>query len=447
MMKSAQNNGARKGLRSVKNLAALCVCALALLCGCDMFNVSVPEYLDEYTNNAAGVSWEFRTTWLSGPESKARVIGPGSAENPSIIEVTLRNPRKYNLEVGVQLYDTSEGAFISCEPETAHAEYKPHDTVLLYINKAELGKKYRFRLTLSDGLRNFTSYDLPEIKCNTPPEPAESLDVSSATGSTGEIPSASWTMITDGDHEDVCRVELRFQEAGTDYGNKVFTLDSGVWSCKGEDLGYEDPSCLWSADFPMAISSLYDIDNYHFAVILYDDDGFSSIAATAGFSLDTSPDVSILTADDGDTGRVRVTLSAIDGSLKADSIWYKTGDGSWNLYSSPFSVDSGKLVTAYSKKSGYLDSGKISRVCISYGSVYVNPEYTGTPDGNTGWFRENPVRTVGEAIDVWNAFYAASPGETAQAVIVLLNDVTAGNTAAEANALTEITDFDGPRLC
>ncbi|QQO09660.1 right-handed parallel beta-helix repeat-containing protein [Breznakiella homolactica] len=410
-----------------------------VLPGCDLFNLSAPDYIDEYTSNASAERWEFITSWDTAPNNGNVVIAPATAENPAVLSIRLRNPRQYSLVYTVEVKNT-DGTYGTAAADFAAAEAERYDRVLIKLFKAKIRDTIQIRLSFrtTDGLRTFESYEVPLIHCNTPPEAAENLSVTLS----GSYPLASWTMNVSGDHDDVEKLVIRYREKeGSPIADEYSRLGETLWrNASGKTITYDTQSETYSILFPMpqaAGSSL--TDHYNFSVTLYDGDGFSAEAATPGFGLSQAPLVSIETvSEDNDARTAAVGLTAA-----ADKIWYKVNAGTTLQYWGPFTVDAGDEVTAWSTKTGCTESEKNKSLILVYGSVFIDPvagidSDPGEP--RRGWFPGYPVQSVNTGIGMLNS------KSVRDGALYLMGTWDTVNPGMGSGGLVEIIGFSGSTL-
>ncbi len=191
--------------------------AVLLLTGCDLFNLSVPKYIDEYTNNAAAEQLEeIHAAGLPDPvilRDNNRIILLPSLD--TTLSIRLRNPRGYDLKP--QLYEwlnndwvklTGTSIYIngvSVETETSAGS----DIVRIHLGQTNYGHMFRMKLTLivnDETQREFLNYpyDIPVIKYNDYPKTPSIVEVT-PTG-TGTGLTISWNLVDDND----CRGATRF---------------------------------------------------------------------------------------------------------------------------------------------------------------------------------------------------------------------------------------------
>jgi len=168
--------------------------ALLLTLTCDIYNKSVPDYLDKYTNTASVAEHTFASGTLADPQGR---VYSGLIRPDASIDLKLRNPKNYQLLTYLE-YNKS-GTWI---PFTRHeapgdyskventsgdfsgtvitVKYNPTDQIRISVAGAALGDSYKLRLKINDRetRREFEAYELPLLKCSDYPETGVmSLDI------------------------------------------------------------------------------------------------------------------------------------------------------------------------------------------------------------------------------------------------------------------------------
>ncbi|MDL2229444.1 hypothetical protein LJC14_04260 [Treponema sp. OttesenSCG-928-L16] len=122
------------------------------LSACDAFNLSIPEYIDKYTNTAAGGAYTLDGSMrprYAGSSNNLLIAEPGASFS---IDVILRNPRKYDLDPIVQIYGSS-GSWEDYPGSTGiEALFNPPDHMELLFDASwpESPEIVRLRLLLKD---------------------------------------------------------------------------------------------------------------------------------------------------------------------------------------------------------------------------------------------------------------------------------------------------------
>ena len=382
--------------------AALCCSTafvfLLILSGCDLFNVSVPQYLEKYTTGVMAAAPTFKTShFVPAPIDPAGImaIEPAAfADGPAVMEVRLMNAAQHPLIL--TLYSQSDGGVLApISPGTAMPVMADFRTIHIELYHMSLGETLRFYLDIEtddETRRKFDPVtDFPLIVCNDPPESPMELTVANPAAAGGP-PKAVWEMNASNEYELV----LQFQK-GTNANPErtkeyLYRYDENdlAWKCDDDnlELGQTVPGSIpgytkFTGEFPMNIGDT-DLSMFDFRVTLRDPYGFEKTAATAGFGLEQSPLVVINkneNAADLELGTVPVTLTAQKNGISADRIRYRINGGQVFIYSGQFQVSIGDEITAWSEKSGYIDSARITGSILLERFVYVKPG--GAGDGSS----------------------------------------------------------------
>ncbi len=197
----------------ISKLAFINLLFLVFLSGCNLYNLDIPEYIDTYTNTAAGGRHEFNTTVLEGRSADIHgnywIILPGEETK---ITVFLRNPKNYRLLPIIETY-TGIWENLGEANDTTHitditgingntvritAEHGPDrkDMVTIHIgltgegNYPEVGDEFRLKLRLKDlgsGRDPFEeTYELPLLRCNEYPAAPENMKIGEIVPETGK---------------------------------------------------------------------------------------------------------------------------------------------------------------------------------------------------------------------------------------------------------------------
>lgn len=173
------------------------------LSGCDYFNTPIPDYIDKYTNTAAGEKYRFTTTTHKEPSGKPYiVIVPGKVTE---LDVILRNPRRYALDPILEYWFDGDGikpagwyrdddpvggrCSLNLRPEEGSsrsvlitAKYEAHDKVHItfgdkdaFTKLPQIDDSFKLRLILKNELgidfERF-AFELPLLRCSKdPPKP------------------------------------------------------------------------------------------------------------------------------------------------------------------------------------------------------------------------------------------------------------------------------------
>ncbi|MCL2705145.1 MAG: hypothetical protein FWE72_02945, partial [Spirochaetaceae bacterium] len=165
---------------------ALILIALLLTLTCDIYNKSVPEYLDKYTNTASVAEHTFTNGTLADPQGR---VYSGIVQPNSSIELKLRNPKNYQLLTYLEYYQggswipfsraEAPGDYSIVENTSTDfaglvitVKYNPTDQIRINIAGAKIGESYKLRIKLNDRetRREFEAYELPALTCSDYPE-------------------------------------------------------------------------------------------------------------------------------------------------------------------------------------------------------------------------------------------------------------------------------------
>ncbi|QQO10206.1 hypothetical protein [Breznakiella homolactica] len=372
--------------------------ALMFSGGCELFNLSAPDYIIEYTNNAAGMRWDFETGTTNAPRSGNLVIPPADADNPAIIRVRLRNPQSYSIIPNAEIVSAGGPGVID-----AAAEFFAHDSVVISLYDVQVKDRFSVRLHLrtADGLRNFETFEIPLITCNTAPEMPSGLKVPEKTAQ--GYPVAAWEMNVTDDHDDVNEVTVRFKEGESEAAEKTYYRSGtpGEWRA-GDGSVLEYTGNAFRAVFPMVqLGGTTLDDHYHFHLTLTDDDGFSETAATAGFGADQSP-VVLINFDPNTSEETALITMTAPGGTGGTVLWYTLNGGSRTRYTGAFRTENGTVIRAWSETPDLMNSYSTTVKVVLIQSVYVKPSDgpdTGTED--EGWTPDEPVQTVAKALEIF----------------------------------------------
>jgi len=188
---------------------------LLFLLTCDLYNKSIPEYLDKYTNNAGVGEFSFTSGMLSSSIGQAY---PGCIQQNTTIDLKLRNPKNYDLVTSLEYnknsawipfseeiigdYRNKKNTATSEFPNTEiRVKFNPTDHIIINID-GEIGKTYNLKLKLSDKEtgRDFETYELPKLICTDYPN--EITNISVSTGSGGNGLKVKWEQALRGDLAD-----------------------------------------------------------------------------------------------------------------------------------------------------------------------------------------------------------------------------------------------------
>ena len=139
-----------------------------VLSGCNIFNISIPDYIDRYTNTAAAGAHEFDGTLLPRQAGNNNNLMIAEPHEPFSINVTLRNPRNYSLQPLLKIFG-STGTWEDYSSVDLETAFKPQDHVKIGFNNSwpESTEVMRLRINLMDidSGRTFENedYELPQL--------------------------------------------------------------------------------------------------------------------------------------------------------------------------------------------------------------------------------------------------------------------------------------------
>ncbi|QQO11002.1 hypothetical protein [Breznakiella homolactica] len=170
-----------------KSFMCTIVSIICLLSGCSVFNLSIPEYIKKYTEDAAAEKViSFIPEVLFQRSDGIMIIKPGTKTE---IRLILRNPKLYELDPILEEYrnDLNDWAPPSTSPTGISARYEAPNTVVVTIGGDNLfpyeGEIFRLRVTLKvldETGRIFDPFVLPVLKCNDFPATPAILNVKPA---------------------------------------------------------------------------------------------------------------------------------------------------------------------------------------------------------------------------------------------------------------------------
>ncbi len=157
---------------------------ILIISNCDIYNQSVPDYLDENTNSASVGQYKFTKGIITENKASVSLVQPDTE-----IELKLKNPRRYELIPSLVYYHSSEGwknftnrttptgeyhtvkYADSTLPGTINVKYESPDVVKIIVSGACVSEIYNLKLSLKDRAtsREFGSYEVPKMKCTDYP--------------------------------------------------------------------------------------------------------------------------------------------------------------------------------------------------------------------------------------------------------------------------------------
>ena len=228
---------------------------------CDIYNKSIPEYLDKYTNTAGVGEYTFINGTLSDPQGR---VYSGIVQPNSIIDLKLRNPKNYELLTYLEYFQSNSwipfsraevsGDYSNVENTSGDfaglkitVKFNPKDQIRINITGAKIGESYKLRIKLNDRetRREFEAYELPVITCSDYPEALGFFAVDIANVDKGLF--VTWQQLlrgVTGDLADANRLVISCSDLGIsetytrDFNNTTLTWNP--WSPGGrieEQLG------------------------------------------------------------------------------------------------------------------------------------------------------------------------------------------------------------------
>ncbi len=169
---------------------------ILIISGCDIYNSSVPDYLDQNTNSASVGQYNFISGFVSQKSNSLVFV-----EQATEIVFKLKNPKKYELIPSLEYYNNEWKSFTG---EVRHSyytadyttadlagaitvKYESPDIVRVTVSGAAISEFYNLRLTLKEkGIgRAFESYELPKMKCMLYPSVPAAIAAAKGAGDKG----------------------------------------------------------------------------------------------------------------------------------------------------------------------------------------------------------------------------------------------------------------------
>ncbi|MCL2706521.1 MAG: hypothetical protein FWE72_09975, partial [Spirochaetaceae bacterium] len=255
---------------------------LLFLLTCDIYNKSIPEYLDQYTNSASVAEHTFSNGTLLNPQSQ---IYPGLIKPDSVIDLKLRNPKNYQLVSYLEYkqgdawipfsrveasgdYSTVEytsGDFVGL---VITVKYIPTDQIKISIAGAKAGESYRLKLKVNDRetKREFDPYELPVLKCSDYPEEIKNFSISAGGGGNGL--KVKWGQslrnLGSGDRADADSLVISCPSLGIPPETYTRSFDGTSWSEWSPDVVKilrtgDDYSVIIGSHVPLVPGALYNV--------------------------------------------------------------------------------------------------------------------------------------------------------------------------------------------
>jgi len=451
----------------IVKLAALCTGAFVCVSCSNLFtDTGVKDYLKEYTENAAVVSYTLDSTYPTD-NSGITCLPSGSSRT---ITLTLRNPQQYTLTAGYVLpaAASTEAAALVTAGETPISYTQDSDTAIItatisddFITAMDKGGDISLTVTLTEpkSLRSFSTYTIP-LHANTPP-PAVTGAVVYVQGASGSqtyvlcfnLPETVQTK-SSALHSDIASVSIN----GTAYS--ISTASDGTMSLDSS-IPRDTSSFTDFTEGPKGIAfnaggqpvyyptgTAVTTDNTIYTITLTDSAGLSTsvqtsvyaeqLGAVTGTDLDsakTAASPNYVTQNEDGTGTVTLSVPsattsgtsydttdthvvyrvyAYNSTTSAYDTLYSAGTSSGTSVS--LSLPAGKSVIKTSaQKSLYVDSDETDFYCYVLRSrVFISADGSDSASGNAA----TPVATMSHAISLLDDKTAS--GNT----IYVLSDLT-----------------------
>jgi hypothetical protein len=430
--------------QTLTTLATACAFAAScVLASCNLFDVSVPDYFDEYTNTAVAMEHTLDGDY---PEDNSGVTCIPSGSDCTVT-LTLRNPRKYTL-TGSCTYTDAATAIITANGITAPISFVQNssDTTQFtatisdtFLTAMECGGDISFAVSFTDtGTdRTFDPYTVELHANSAPPEVDGSVVCIDPDTNTYvlcfNMPEKA-LMASSAIHRDITTLTIN----GTSYGVTVaqdgsFTLSNTASLVQSMTVSANSNAS--SLSFTAGEQPVYfktgtslSADNTTYEVTLTDSAGLASSVETSVYakqlaavtairkdgtniSSGTSTAAVLAQEDDG-TGLVTVTVPSVTtDSQSYDTtgayVVYKvyTGETFTTLYksgkssgtSTTLTLPAGKCkVNVYARKTLYADSAPVTFFCnVVQNIVYVSSSGTAAATGTA----TEPVDTINAALN------------------------------------------------
>ena len=306
-----------------KYFVGILIILMAFLSGCEAFNLSMPEYINTYHNEAAVVRMDDQSpNFQIASDGNTRIIPPSV---DTVLNLTLRNPKQYELHPVVYGWNGNEwdtGIVVS----RVNAEQTKPDTISLTVFTPNIGDELKLRVTLlkNDGssFQEFSDYpfDIPVLRCNDNPVKPQNVTINGIAEGGLKL---SWVQ---SDHSDISdAVTLTIYSAQEGLGETVINRgNGGKWEGVGGSGTLADP-------YAVTLFSGITVTNTGLTMKFVNQDGLVTAVTK--------------TADDNPTYTVSGKISKNDaGSLSGIKVQLKK-DG--NNAGSPVTTDSNGDYTVY----------------------------------------------------------------------------------------------------
>ncbi|MCL2706414.1 MAG: right-handed parallel beta-helix repeat-containing protein, partial [Spirochaetaceae bacterium] len=256
---------------------------ILFLLTCDIYNKSIPEYLDQYTNSASVAEHTFTDGTLLNPQNQ---VYSGLIKPDSVIDLKLRNPKNYQLVSYLEYKQgdawipfsrvESPGDYSTVEYTSGDfaglvitVKYLPTDQIKISIAGATIGEAYRLKLKVNDRetKREFDPYELPELKCTDYPEEIRNLSI--AAGSEGNGLRVKWGQSLRnsgyGDRADADNLVISCPSLGIPPETYTRNFDGTSWDEWSRDIVKisrtgDDYSVIIGSHVPLVPGALYNVN-------------------------------------------------------------------------------------------------------------------------------------------------------------------------------------------
>ncbi len=472
--------------------------AMSLFSSCDMWNVPIKEYFEEYTNTAAVVDYAYGKSYST--DSGGMLSVP--SEDDCTVTFSLRNPQLYKLTPGVSFADSVvyvDGGTGWNESDCSISLLPDLTTIRLVMKKEFLvlndcGKDLNPVVSLYEPQsgRSFETYSLT-LRCNTPPSsPKNTLVVVDSVEADEHYNQylLCFNMPGTEDMSSGIQRDIKTVTISNGSGNvksfDVVNTNGAISFASGLDISANKPANLASfissmggsfaasGDTASAQSVYYytrdpvSTDNIVYTVTVSDGNlstsaQISSKAVQLGdvsiksYASDSVLSDSAVYAQDGggDVMTVSVTVPAVSGSGGSGSdtsdatafytiTRWNDADGGYEPYASGSgkgtavaALASGKYrLEAYAQKATFVDSNvkTVSDIVVTANRVYVNADIPGSREYGTA---AEPLATLQDAVSMIKKYTPADAIST----INMLSDVTYPSGAAAVEV--SLSDFSG----
>ncbi|MCL2480207.1 MAG: hypothetical protein FWF38_00700 [Spirochaetaceae bacterium] len=216
---------------------------------CDLYDKSIPEYLDKYTNTATVVGHSITGGMLINLQG---FTYPNLIEKDSVITLRLRNPKNFEIltyldySIGGGVWEeftrTEAPDYKNVEftaspfSGTIEVKHELKDQMQMRITNAEIGEVYSLRLRLKERetIREFEPYIILNLTCTDYPAEIDTNMIAKAGISNYGL-DISWQEILKGDLSDANKLVIICQALNiTDTYNRTFNGSTwSLWSPEG----------------------------------------------------------------------------------------------------------------------------------------------------------------------------------------------------------------------